>query len=102
MEAVEYVLQQDEGRERVLLYAKQLSEAFALSVPHEEALKIRDDVGFFQAVRSQLVKLSGDDEKRKKEKDIESAIKQLVSKAVSSDEVINLSYTWVSILPQVE
>jgi hypothetical protein len=61
MEAVEYVLQQDEGRERVLLYAKQLSEAFALSV-----------------------------------------IKQLVSKAVSSDEIINLSYPQISVLPQVE
>ena len=90
MAAVEYVLQQEEGRERVLMYAKQLSEAFALSVPHEEALKIRDDVGFFQAVRSQLVKLSEEGERRKKEKDIESAIKQLVSKAVSSDEVIDI------------
>jgi type I restriction enzyme R subunit len=29
-----------------------LSQAFALAVPHEEALRIRDDVGFFQAVRA--------------------------------------------------
>ena len=34
----------------------ELSKAFALAVPHEEALKIRDDVGFFQAIRSVLVK----------------------------------------------
>jgi type I restriction enzyme R subunit len=30
----------------------ELSQAFALAVPHDEALRIRDDVGFFQAVRA--------------------------------------------------
>ena len=33
-----------------------LSKAFALAVPHEEAMRIRDDVGFFQAVRAVLAK----------------------------------------------
>ena len=91
---MEYVLQQDDGSERVILHTRQLSEAFALSVPHEEALKIRDDVSFFQAVRAQLIKLrtnggGGDDDGRS----VDSALKQLVSKSVSSDEVIDIFKT---------
>lgn len=87
---LEFVLKTPDGRERVLNFVKQLSEAFALSVPHEEALKIQDDVGFFQAVRSQLIKLSGGEGGRDREKVVEAAIKQLVSRAVSSDEVIDI------------
>jgi type I restriction enzyme R subunit len=90
-EGVEHVLRQEGGKERVLLYVRQLSEAFALSVPSEEAMMIRDDIAFFQAIRAQIVKLGGSgggDEK--KEKDIEHAIKQLVSRSVSSDEVIDI------------
>ena len=35
---------------------RELSQAFALAVPHEEALRIRDDVAFFQAVQAVLAK----------------------------------------------
>ena len=93
--AVEHVLQQKEGKERILLYVKQLSEAFALSVPHEETIKIRDDVGFFQAVRSQIVKLGGTGVKgdEGERADVERAIKQLVSRSVSSDEVVDIFKT---------
>ena len=88
---VEHVLQQEEGKERTLRYVRELSQAFALSVPHEEALRIRDDVGFFQAIRAQLVKLGGGGGGRKKRKeDINQAIKQLVSRSVSSDEVLDI------------
>ena len=49
------------GRQEALLQAvTELSKAFALAVPHEEALRIRDEVGFFQAVRAGLVKSAGD------------------------------------------
>ena len=91
-EAVQHVLEQDDGKERGLLHIRQLSEAFALSVPHEEALRIRDDVGFFQSVRAQLVKLGGGGGGGGEdgEKDVEHAIKQLVSRSVSSDEVIDI------------
>ncbi len=87
--AVEHVLLLKEGKERVIGTARQLVEAFALSVPHPEALRIKDDVGFFQAVKAQLMKLmppSGGMTGR----EIESAIKQLVSKAVTSDKVIDI------------
>ena len=54
--AQEHVLAQKDGKERCLLAVRELSQAFALAVPHEAALRIRDDVAFFQAVRSVLVK----------------------------------------------
>ena len=55
--AQEHILAQDNGRERYLNTVKELSQAFALAVPHEEALRIRDDVGFFQAVRATAPRL---------------------------------------------
>jgi len=66
----------------------ELSKAFALAVPHLKALQIRDDVAFFQAVRSVLTKSTGDG--RRSPEEIELAIRQIVSKAVSSDEVIDI------------
>ena len=56
--AQEHVLAQEDGKERCLNAVRELSQAFALAVPHEEALRIRDDVGFFQAVRAALSKQS--------------------------------------------
>src|SRR5204863_523976 len=54
--AQEHILAQEEGKDRLLRMVRELSQAFALAVPHEEALRIRDDVAFFQAVRASLVK----------------------------------------------
>ena len=55
-QAMEYIFKQDKGKERYLKYVSELSKAFTLAVPHESALKIKDDVGFFQAVRSAIAK----------------------------------------------
>ncbi|HEX4516375.1 MAG TPA: DUF3387 domain-containing protein, partial [Polyangiaceae bacterium] len=86
--ALEHVLKQEKGKERVLQTVTELSKAFALSVPDGEALKIRDDVAFFQAVRAALVKAAGTDERRSGE--LDHAIKQLVSKAVASNSVMDV------------
>lgn len=88
MLAQEHILKQKNGKERFLTYVTQLSQAFALSVPHKEALKIRDDVGFFQAVRARLAKYETGTGKT--EEDLDSAIKQIISKAVASDRVIDI------------
>jgi type I restriction enzyme R subunit len=86
--AQEHVLAQDDGKNRLVKAVGDVSKAFALAVPHEKALEIRDDVGFFQAVRSVLTKSAGDG--RRGTEEIELAIRQIVSKAVSSDEVIDI------------
>lgn len=65
-----------------------LSRAFALAVPHPEALAIRDDVGFFQAVRAALAKSSPD--RRSSPEEIEAAIRQIISRAIAADQVIDI------------
>jgi type I restriction enzyme R subunit len=86
--AMEHILKQKDGKERCLKYVTELSGAFALTVPNLEALKIRDDVGFFQAVRSAIVKNTTI--KGKEQEDLDSAIKQILSKAIVSDRVIDI------------
>jgi type I restriction enzyme R subunit len=54
--AREHILQQEDGKKRFMEAVSKLSKSFALSVPHEKAIVIRDDVGFFQAVRAGLAK----------------------------------------------
>ncbi|MEM3473642.1 MAG: type I restriction endonuclease subunit R [archaeon] len=86
--AMEHIFSSKDGKERFLKYVSELSRAFSLAVPHDEALKIRDDVIFFQGVRaaiSKLTPLSG-----KSDEELDTAIKQIVSKAVSSSEVIDV------------
>jgi len=86
--AQEHILAQEDGKARLLKAVTELSQAFALSVPHEKALEIRDDVAFFQAVRAALAKSGAPSPKP--EEDLDHAIQQLVSQAVASDQVIDI------------
>jgi type I restriction enzyme, R subunit len=86
--AQEHVLAQEDGKERLLQAVTELSQLFALAVPHEEALRIRDDVGFFQCVRTAITKTSVGD--RKSSGELDHAIRQIVAKAVASEEVIDI------------
>ena len=86
--AIDHVLKQNDGKERLLKYVTELSKAFALAVPNEAALKIRDEVGFFQAVKASLAKTTITT--GKSEEQLDSAIKQIVSKAIATDEVVDL------------
>ncbi len=86
--AQEHVLMQRDGKRRLSEAVVDLSKAFALSVPHEKALAIRDDVAFFQAMKAVLGKSAV--EGRRSPDEIDHAIRQIVSRAVSSDEVIDI------------
>jgi type I restriction enzyme R subunit len=79
----------DEHKQGFLRAVTELSQAFALAVPHAKAIEIRDDVGFFQAVRAAIAKneISG---KEKSPGDIDAAIRQIISRAVASDEVVDI------------
>lgn len=86
--AQEHILAQEDGKKRLLGAVTELSQAFALAVPHERSLAIRDDVGFFQAVRAALAKQAiGTGPTRE---DLEYAIRQIISKAVATDEVVDV------------
>ena len=86
--AQEHILAQEDGKARLLRAVTELSQSFALAVPHDEALRIRDDVGFFQAVRAVLAKSTPGE--RKTDEEIDHAIRQIISKAMVSDEVIDI------------
>jgi len=86
--AIEHILIQPNGKERLLQAVTELSKAFALAVPHEKALEIKDEVGFFQAVRSAIAKNTRVPGKTQEE--LDSAIRQIVSKAIVSDKVIDI------------
>ena len=86
--AQEHILAQDNGKERYLNAVKELSQAFALAVPHEEALRIRDDVGFFQAVRAALSKRAAGEARPGEELDL--AVRQIISRAVASEGVTDI------------
>jgi type I restriction enzyme R subunit len=86
--AMEHILKQDDGKERCLRYVTELSKAFTLAVPHEDTLKIRDDLGFFQAVRAGLAKTTASTDRPPEE--LDSAIRQIISKAIVSAKVIDI------------
>jgi type I restriction enzyme, R subunit len=78
----------EEKKQRFMQAVTDLSKAFALAVPHEKALAIRDDVGFFQAVRAALAKSTPD--RRRSPEETDAAIRQIISRAVASDQVVDV------------
>ena len=85
--AVEFVLAQENGKERFLQELMGLSQAFALSVPRGEALTLRDDLLFYQDIRGQLLKHTVT---RKVTRAHDSAIRQLVSQAISGCGILDI------------
>lgn len=87
--ALGHLLHQEDGKKRFLQAVHELSLAFALAVPDERALAIREDVAFFEAVRSALLKVSVEGERSAE--DLDQAIRQILSRAVSAgDQVIDI------------
>jgi type I restriction enzyme R subunit len=88
LEVEDYLLGDDEKKERFLKEVTALSKLFALAMPHGKALEIRDEVAFFQAVKARLTKLASDGGGR--DIDIETTIRQIVDGAVVSHGVVDI------------
>jgi type I restriction enzyme R subunit len=86
--AQEHILAQENGKDRCVRAVRELSQAFALAVPHEEALRIRDDVAFFQAVQAVLAKRAPAD--ARPEEDLDHAVRQIISRAVAPEGVVDI------------
>ena len=86
--AQEHILTQENGKDRCVQSVRELSQAFALAVPHEDAIRIRDDVAFFQAVQSVLAKRASAD--ARPEEELDHAVRQIISRAVASEGVIDI------------
>jgi type I restriction enzyme R subunit len=86
--AQEHILQQEDGKDRFVQIVTELSQAFALCAGTEEAIAIRDDVGFFQAVKAALAKKLGP---HKTTEQLDHAVRQLVAKAIVPEgEIIDV------------
>jgi type I restriction enzyme R subunit len=86
--AQEHILKQEDGKNRCIKAVNELSLAFALSVPNPEAMRIRDDVAFFQSVKSVLAKRAPAEARSEEELDL--AVRQIVSKAVIPEGVVDV------------
>lgn len=87
---VDYIFSQENGEQSFTENTNKLLKAFAISVPHERAMAIRDDVALFQAIKSRLVKISDRNEGGKTNEEMETAIKQIISEAITADNVIDI------------
>jgi len=87
---VDYIFSQENGEQSFTENTKNLLKAFAISVPHDKAMAIRDDVALFQAIKARLVKISDRNEGGKGDDEMETAIKQIISEAITADNVIDI------------
>ncbi|NNB26185.1 type I restriction endonuclease subunit R [Pseudomonas fragi] len=91
LSAEEHILGLEDGRKRYINEVTALSQAFAIAVPHEQALDAKDEVGFFQAVKARLVKFDGGGiGEGRSDEDIETTIRQVIDKALVSEQVIDV------------
>ena len=86
--AQEHVLAQENGKERFVGVVRELEQAFALAVPHEETTRIRDDVAFFQSVRSALAKRSAG--QVQSDEELDHAVRQIIARAVAPEGVVDI------------
>ena len=86
--AQERILSQENGKNRFVTAVRELSQAFALAVPHEQALGIRDDVAFFQAVRAALSKRAPGE--ARSDEELDHAVRQIIARAVSPEGVVDI------------
>ncbi len=79
----------DQGKKRYINEVTALSQAFAIAIPHEQALDVKDEVAFFQAVKARLAKFDGTGEGRSNE-ELETTIRQVIDKALVSEQVVDI------------
>lgn len=87
--AEEHILSLNDGKKRFVNEVTALSQAFSIAIPHEQAMDVKDEVAFFQAVKARLVKFDATGS-GKTDEEIETAIRQVIDKALISDKVIDI------------
>jgi type I restriction enzyme, R subunit len=87
--AEEHILTLDDGKKRYINEVTALSKAFAIAIPHDEAMDVKDEVSFFQAVKARLAKFAGIGPGRTDD-EIETTIRQIIDQALVSEQVIDV------------
>jgi len=87
--AEEHILSLEDGKKRYINEVTALSKAFAIAIPHEQAMDVKDEVAFFQAVKARLAKFDATGS-GKTDEEIETTIRQVIDKALISEQVIDV------------
>jgi type I restriction enzyme R subunit len=87
--AEEHILGLEDGKKRYIDAVTALSQAFSIAIPHEQAMDVKDEVAFFQAVKSRLVKFDTTGSGNTNE-EVETAIRQVIDKALVTEKVIDV------------
>ena len=87
--AEEHILGLENGKKRFIDEVTALSKSFAIAVPHEQAMDVKEEIAFFQAVKARLVKFAGSGG-GKTDEEIETAIRQVIDQALVSEQVIDV------------
>ena len=89
LDAENFILKTEELKKRFINQVAALSKAFAISVPHEEAMAVKQQVAFFHAVKARLVKFSAASSEHGGE-EAETAVRQVIDEALVSDKVVDI------------
>lgn len=87
--AEEHILSLEDGKKRYINEVTALSKAFAIAIPHEQAMDVKEEVSFFQAVKARLAKFDGTGS-GKTDEEIETTIRQVIDQALVSEQVIDV------------
>ncbi len=89
LKAEDFILGLDDGKKRFVNEVTALGKAFAIAVPNEVAMEVKDEVAFFQAVKARLCKYDQTGSGMSDE-EVETTIRQVIDKALVSEKVIDL------------
>lgn len=90
LDAQEHILSVDNGEKRLKQHVVELSKAFALAIPHPDALSLREEVAFFQAIKARLEKFNTNEKGGPTDAEYRMALKQIVDKAIAPVGVIDV------------
>jgi type I restriction enzyme R subunit len=85
----DFVLGLEDGKKRFVNEVTALGKAFAIAIPNEQAMDVKDEVAFFQAVKARLCKFDHTGTGQTDE-EIETTIRQVIDQALVSEKVIDI------------
>ena len=89
LQTEDYILGLQDGKKRFVIEVNALSKAFAIAIPHDEAMSVKEEVSFFQAVKARLCKFDITSSGKTSE-EIETTIRQVIDKALVSNQVVDV------------
>lgn len=87
--AEEHILGLEDGKKRYINEVSELSKAFAIAIPHDQAMDAKDEISFFQAVKARLAKFDSTGS-GKTDEEIETTIRQVIDKALVAEKIIDV------------